>query len=92
MCLHIRLPGLVRAECAGGYDMILLRGSTGAVEVEGSSARGANIFIWPARKSQEFSVINSSFGSSSRNVGFRDSIAVNATRGFAILVRPCSKF
>lgn len=71
--------------------MIRLSGSTGSIVVLGSFARGANKFVCPDRNFHDSAVMNSSLGSrSSTAVGDRDRIAVRATRGFAILVRPCS--
>ena len=77
--------------CVGPNDTIRLSGRTGTVEIVGSFARGARRLVWPARKFQESEVMYSSFGSSSStDAELSDNIAVRATRGFAILVRPCS--
>ena len=91
MCLHILLPGFVRAGCVDVVETRCVNGKTGVTDNPGSPARGANRLLCPARKFHESEVMycSSSLGWSKAD-GFRDNIAVKATRGLAFLVLPCS--
>ena len=88
---HIRRPGFERVACVGSVEIIRLSGRIGSMVVVGSFARGASRFVCPDRNLHDSAVMKSSLVSWSSTVEEeRDNIAVRATRGFEIFVRPCS--